>query len=40
MSKVGVYPRLLIERAWQMVMTQELRIAEAADNKGKNNLGA
>jgi hypothetical protein len=37
MSKVGVYPRLLIERAWQMVMVQELHVAEAADNKGENN---
>ena len=42
MSKVGVYPRLLIERAWQMVMVQELtsaagHIAEVADNKGENN---
>jgi hypothetical protein len=37
MSKVGVYPRLLIERAWQMVMTEELHIAEAPDKKVESN---
>jgi hypothetical protein len=37
MAQVGVYPRLLIERAWQMVMAETLRIAEEADKAGDLN---
>jgi hypothetical protein len=38
MVQVAVYPRLLIERAWAIVMTEVLRTAEEVDNTGKSNL--